>query len=252
MPNSMTITSPVALITGGDSGIGLAIARKFAAAGYRIVICGIDRRMGDRALASLPRAKSEAVYFIADVRKEKQIQNMIRRAISHFGRLDLLCNNAGIQKLSSIEHTSSSLWDDVMAVNARGVFLCTQYAIPYLKKTKGSIINIGSIGGLVGYAGGIAYCASKAAVVMMSKTSALELASYGIRVNCICPGATRTSMIPEDKLKDLPKQIPLARVSEPDDIAEMAFFLASERARQITGGVHVIDGGITAGRPRLA
>jgi NAD(P)-dependent dehydrogenase (short-subunit alcohol dehydrogenase family) len=119
-----------------------------------------------------------------------------------------------------------------------------------LKKTKGSIINIGSIGGLVGYAGGIAYCASKAAVVMMSKTSALELASYGIRVNCIRPGAPRTSMIPEDKLKDLPMQIPLKRVGEPEDVAEMALFLASERARQIIGGVHVIDGGITAGRPR--
>ena len=101
----------------------------------------------------------------------------------------------------------------------------------------------------MGYAGGIAYCASKAAVVMMSKTSALELASYGIRVNCICPGATRISMIPEDKLKDLPMQIPLKRVGESEDVAEMALFLASERARQITGGVHVIDGGITAGRP---
>jgi NAD(P)-dependent dehydrogenase (short-subunit alcohol dehydrogenase family) len=121
-----------------------------------------------------------------------------------------------------------------------------------LKKSKGTIINIASTGGLVGYAGGSAYCASKAAVVMLSKTTALEFAPHGIRVNCICPGATRTQLIPASKIKELPRQIPLGRVGEPSDVAELAFFLASEKARQITGGVYVIDGGITAGRPRLA
>jgi NAD(P)-dependent dehydrogenase (short-subunit alcohol dehydrogenase family) len=139
-----------------------------------------------------------------------------------------------------------------MSVNARGVFLCTKYALPHLRKTKGTIINIASTAGLVGYAGGSAYCVSKAAVVMLSKTTALEFAPYGIRVNCICPGATRTPLIPAGKIGALPKQIPLGRIGEPSDVAELAFFLASEKARQITGGVYVIDGGITAGRPRMA
>jgi 3-oxoacyl-[acyl-carrier protein] reductase len=105
---------------------------------------------------------------------------------------------------------------------------------------------------LVAYAGGSAYCASKAAAVMTTKTAALELAPHGIRVNCICPGATKTPMIAASKLKSLSKQIPLGRVGEPEDVAEIAFFLGSARARQITGGVFVVDGGITAGRPRLA
>jgi NAD(P)-dependent dehydrogenase (short-subunit alcohol dehydrogenase family) len=243
---------PVILVTGGDSGIGLAVARKFAAERYRIAICGTDRKKGERALASLRQFESPAVYLVADLRKEKQIENLIRRTIERFGRLDVLCNNAGIQKLASIETMPVTLWDDVMAVNARGGLLSTKYALPHLKKMRGSIINISSTGGLVGYAGGTAYCASKAAVVMMSKTLALELAGYGIRVNCICPGATRTPMIPKAKVRDLSRRTPLHRVGEPEDIAEMAFFLASDRARQITGGIFVVDGGITAGRPRLA
>lgn len=244
--------SPVILVTGGDSGIGFGIARKFAGSGYRVAICGVDRRKGERALARLRCAPSEAAYFIADVRREKQIQKLIRQTVERFGRLDVLCNNAGIQKLAALEKVSASDWDDVMAVNARGVFLCTKYALPYLKKSKGSIVNIASTGGLVGYAGGSAYCASKAAVVMLTKTAALEFAPYGIRVNCICPGATRTLLISSAKVKQLPKHIPLGRVGEPSDVAEMVFFLASEKARQIAGGVFVIDGGITAGRPRLA
>ena len=164
----------------------------------------------------------------------------------------MLCANAGIQRLGSIETLSADVWDDVMSVNARGIFLAAKYTVPQLRKNKGSIINIASTGGLTRYAGGVAYCASKAAVVMMSKSLALELAVDGIRVNCICPGATRTDMIPEAVLDKLPQQIPLGRVGEPEDVAEMAFFLASDRARHITGGVFVIDGGITAGRPRLS
>ena len=244
--------APVVLITGGDSGIGFGIAEKFAAEGYRAAISGVDRKSGARAVARLQSTKREAVYFVADVRKENQVRQLVQQAVRRFGRLDVLCNNAGIQKLATIENAPSSLWDDVMSINARGVFLCTKYALPHLRKTQGTILNIASTGGLVGYAGGSAYCASKAAVVMLSKTTALEFAPYGIRVNCICPGATRTPLIPAAKIGALPKQIPLGRVGEPSDVAELAFFLASEKARQITGGVYVIDGGVTAGRPRLA
>jgi 3-oxoacyl-[acyl-carrier protein] reductase len=239
-------------VTGGDSGIGLAIARKFAGEGYRVAISGINRTKGAHALASLGRSKTEAVYFVADVRREKQLQSAVRSTVEYFGRLDVLCANAGVQRIASIEAMSAQVWDEVLSVNARGVFLSVKYAVPLLKTTRGCIINIASTGGLAGYPGGTAYCASKAAVVMMSKTLALELAGDGIRVNCICPGATRTAMIPERMIKKLPEQIPLRRIGEPEDVAEIAFFLASDRARQITGGVFVVDGGITAGRPRLA
>jgi NAD(P)-dependent dehydrogenase (short-subunit alcohol dehydrogenase family) len=243
---------PVVLVTGGDSGIGLGIAHKFAEEGYRIVICGLRSSARARAIASLARSRYEAAYFVTDLRQENQIERLVRQTVERFGGLDVLCNNAGIQKLAALERASSSLWDEVMEVNLRGAFLCTRFALPHLKKTKGSIINIGSTAGLVGYAGGSAYCASKAALVMLSKTSALELAPHGVRVNCICPGATRTPLIPVVKIKPLSKHIPLGHVGEPSDVAELAFYLASEKARQITGGVYVIDGGITAGRPRLA
>lgn len=229
----MKKTARVALITGGDSGIGLGIAEKFAAEGYRVAICGVDRKRGARAVARLQSGKTDAVYFVADVRKENQVRQLIRQAVRRFDRLDVLCNNAGIQKLATIENTPSALWDDVMSVNARGVFLCTKYVLSHLRKSKGSIVNIASTAGLVGYAGGSAYCASKAALVMLTKIAALEFAHYGIRVNCICPGATRTPMIPAAKIEELPEQIPLGRVGEPSDIAELAFFLASEKAGRL-------------------
>jgi NAD(P)-dependent dehydrogenase (short-subunit alcohol dehydrogenase family) len=250
-PTTRPSKPPVLLVTGGDTGIGLGIARKFAEAGYRICIGGLDRRRGDRVVAALAASGGEAVYFLADVRSEFQIRTLIRRTVERFGRIDVLCNNAGIQKLAPIDKALAAHWDQAMAVNARAAFLSSKYALPHLKWSMGTIVNIASTAGLVGYAGGLAYCASKAALVMMSKTTALEFAPYGIRVNCICPGATRTPLIPHGKVKNLPKQIPIGRVGEPSDVAELALFLASEKARQITGGVYVIDGGITAGRTRL-
>jgi NAD(P)-dependent dehydrogenase (short-subunit alcohol dehydrogenase family) len=242
---------PVILVTGGDSGIGLAICRRFARSGFRVVANGKDAKRGKKVVEAVENCGARAIYVTADVTDERAVRDLIRRTIAAWGRLDVLCNNAGIQKLARIESAPAALWDEVMSVNARGPFLCSKYALPYLKKNQGSIVNIGSIGGLVGYAGGAAYCASKAALVMMTKVLALETASRRVRVNCICPGATKTSMIPPQKLKSLPRQIPLGRVGEPEDVAEMAFFLASPSARQITGGVFVVDGGITAGRPRL-
>jgi NAD(P)-dependent dehydrogenase (short-subunit alcohol dehydrogenase family) len=243
---------PVVIVTGADSGIGLAIARKFAELEYRVALSGIEKKAGKRNVQAIQKLGGNAIYVKADVRRETDLKNLIRQTIHQWGRLDVLCNNAGIQRLANVDKTSSALWDEVMTVNARGPFLATKVAVPYLRKTRGCIINIASTAGLVGYAGGTVYSASKAALVMMSKIWALELAPQRIRVNCICPGATRTAMIEPKKLKELPKQIPLGRVAEPEDIAELALFLASSKAKQITGGVFVVDGGITAGRPRLA
>ncbi|HEY2988775.1 MAG TPA: SDR family oxidoreductase [Candidatus Binatia bacterium] len=242
---------PVILVTGGESGIGLAICRRFVRDGYRVVIGGKDASKGKRAAAALG-GEGHAVFMKADVRDEKKVRNLIRQVIRLCGRLDVLCNNAGIGKFAAIENASRADWDDVLSVNVGGPFLCTKHALPHLKKSRGSIINIASIAGLAGYARGAAYCASKAALIMLTKVSALEAAAARVRVNCICPGATRTSMIPPRELKTLPQRIPLGRIAEPEDVAETAFFLASLAARHITGGVFVVDGGGTAGRVRLA
>ena len=133
-----------------------------------------------------------------------------------------------------------------MPINARAAFLSSKYGLPHLKWSKGTIINIASTAGLVGYAGGLAYCASKAALVMMSKTTALEFAAYGIRVNCICPGATRTPLIPSHEIKNLPKQIPLGRIGEPSEIGNVAAFLLSDKASYISGEILYADGGWAA------
>ena len=134
---------PVILVTGADSGIGLAIAQKFAAAGYRVALCGIDRKKGARALATI--ANGDGAYFVADVRRENQIERLVRQTVERFGRLDVLCNNAGIQKLGALEKSSTWVWDDVMAVNLRGAYLTTKYALAHLKFSKGAIVNIASI-----------------------------------------------------------------------------------------------------------
>ena len=244
-------SNPVAIVTGADSGIGLAIAHKFSETHHRVVLSGINPKAGEKHAQAIQKSGGTAIYVKADVQTESDIRNLVRRTIDQWGRLDVLCNNAGIQRIASLDKASSALWDEVIAVNARGPFLAAKYALPFLRKTKGSIINIASIAGLVGYAGGTVYSASKAALVMMSKVWALEFAQHRIRVNCICPGATRTPMIPRPRFKHLPKQVPLGRLGEPEDIAELVLFLASSKAKQITGGVFVVDGGITAGRARL-
>ena len=168
------------------------------------------------------------------------------------GRLDVLCNNAGVQKLGAIEDLTPAVWDEVMSINARGAFLSTRMALPYLRKVRGRIVNVASTGGLVGYAGGSAYCVSKAAMVMLTKVLALELAPAHVRVNCVCPGAVKTPMVPSGSIKRVARQIPLGRIGLPKEVADLVFYLASDNARQITGGTFVMDGGVTAGRTRLA
>ena len=216
-----------------------------------VAIGGLDRRKGDGVVATLRGLGGDAAYFLADVRSEYQV-----RRSDPPRRATLWPDRCAVQQrrhspARAHHKASAAQWNDVMAVNARAVFFSSKYGLPHLKWSRGTIINIASTAGLVGYAGGLAYCAAKAALVMMSKTTAVEFAAYGIRVNCICPGATRTPLIPASQIKKLSKQIPLGRIAEPGDVAELALFLASEKARQITGGVYVVDGGITAGRPQL-
>ena len=244
---------PVAFVTGGTSGIGLAVLHRFAQEGYDLAFCGRNLQRGEKAATEIKkRYKCQVLFVPGDVGKEAEVRRVVEQGPGRLGRLDVLCNNAGIQKIGPIEDLSPAEWDEVMSINARGAFLATQLALPYLRKVKGCIVNISSTGGLVGYAGGSAYCVSKAALVMLTKVLALELAPSRVRVNCVCPGATDTPMVSPKSLKRVASQIPLGRVGLPREVADLVFYLTSASAKQITGGTFVMDGGVTAGRPRLA
>ena len=244
---------PVALVTGGTSGIGLAVLHRFAQEGYDLAFCGRNLQRGEKAATEIKKKYQCQVQFVpGDVGKEAEVQRVVERGPGRWGRLDVLCNNAGIQKIGSIEDLTAADWDEVMSINTRGAFLVTQLALPYLRKAKGSIVNIASTGGLMGYAGGSAYCVSKAALVMLTKVLALEFAPSGVRVNCICPGAVDTPMVASKSLKRVASRIALGRVGLPREVADLVHYLTSASAKQITGGTFVVDGGVTAGRPRLA
>ena len=247
------LTGGVALVTGGTTGIGLGVARTLAKHGMRLLINGRSESQGDNSVRELRDAGAEAVFVSADVGTTEGVDHLFDALQETYGALDLLCNNAGIRELAPFAEMPVSVWDQVMQTNARSAFLCSQRALPFFRaRGKGSIVNMSSTSGLQGYATGVAYASSKAAIIMMSKVLALELGPEGIRVNCICPGAVRTRQIPEDAALALADQIPVRRLGEPEDVGDLVAFLASDRAAYINGSVFRIDGGSTAGRARMA
>ncbi len=249
----------VAVITGGASGIGRATARLFVREGARVVIADIrDGRELARELGS------DAIFQHTDVSRESDVKAMIDRAIAHFGRLDCLFNNAGSGGVSGgVETTSMQGFDDTVAVLLRGVFMGIKHAAPVMKKQKsGSIINTGSVAGLrTGYAPHV-YSACKAAVIHLTKTTAVELGPHEVRVNCICPGGIATpifapvlGLAPEEAdrayaimTKKLAREQPIQRAGQPEDVAHAALYLASDHASFVSGHALVVDGGLIAGK----
>jgi NAD(P)-dependent dehydrogenase (short-subunit alcohol dehydrogenase family) len=180
---------------------------------------------------------------------------MVEKVVKKFGKLDILFNNAGIWVSGAVEDTSEADWDSVIDVNLKGVFLCSKYAIPHLKKTKGVIVNNASCDGLVGEPSAAAYCASKGGVVLLTKAMALDYAKDGIRVNCICPGYVMTRMIELDLpkgmskeryLKVISQEHPMGRIGQPEEIAKAVLFLASDDSSFITGIAMPVDAGYVA------
>jgi 2-keto-3-deoxy-L-fuconate dehydrogenase len=248
MPELFELTGKRALITGGASGIGEATARLFAGAGAEVVIADVDEERAVDVAASLPGARALHV----DLTSEASVQ----AAFAQLDRLDVLVNNAGIGLVGSIEETAAEDFDRLMAVNVRGVYLATRAAVPLLRAAGGNVVNIGSVAGLVAVKRRFAYCATKGAVVAMTRQLAIEYAGE-IRVNCICPGTVDTPFVEaylekyhkhekEEVRRQLDARQPVGRLGRPDEIAALALYLASGQAGFVTGSIMTIDGGWTA------
>lgn len=242
----------VALVTGGSFGIGRATAVAFAKKGAKVVIADwIDDK---ETLNLIKSAGGEAVFVKCDVSKNAEVKALIEKAVAAFGRLDYSFNNAGIEGfMAPTKDCTEENWDKTIGVNLKGIWLCMKYEIPeMLKQGKGVIINCASIAGLVGFPGLPAYIASKHGVVGLTKTTALEYAKLGIRVNAVCPGAIKTAMIDRitGKKKEVEEQFtamePIGRMGEPEEVANAVLWLCSDEASFVTGHAMVVDGGWVA------
>lgn len=241
----------VAIISGGARGQGEVEAKLFAREGAKVVLGDVLDEAGKQVEAAIRQAGDEATYVHLDVTREADWQQAVATAVSTYGKLDVLVNNAGILRRDGIEETTKELWDTILAVNATGVFLGTKYAIPEMRQAGGgSIVNISSISGMVAL-GGPAYNASKGAVRVFTKVTAVHHAADNIRCNSIHPGPVRTPMTestysdPEMLARRL-RDMPLGRLGTSEDIAYGVLYLASDEAAYVTGAELVIDGGYTA------
>jgi NAD(P)-dependent dehydrogenase (short-subunit alcohol dehydrogenase family) len=246
----MRLKDRVAIVTGGGAGIGEATCMRFAQEGAKIVVADMDMAGAQRVADAIKAKGGHAVPFKVDVRLAADVANMVGAAIKDFGTLDILVNNAGINRDAIAKRMTEEQWNIVLDVNLKGTFLCCQAAsVPMMEKKYGRIINTSSIGSL-GNIGQANYSASKAGVIGLTKTLALELAKYNINVNCVAPGATNTQMtagIPPDIAARFKEGIPLRRFAGPEEIASAHVFFASEDASYITGQVLFVDGGISVG-----
>ncbi|MCH8350590.1 MAG: glucose 1-dehydrogenase [Chloroflexi bacterium] len=248
----MRLENKVVFISGGARGMGAAEARLFAGEGARVVIGDTLEDEGRQTEAQINESGGECLFVRLDVTSETGWQDAIAATVARFGKLDVLVNNAGIYRTETVEETSGELWDQVMEVNAKGVFLGTKCAIPEMKKAGGgSIINISSVAGLVGNTMSAAYTASKGAVRLFTKSTAIQYASDGIRANSIHPGTIETPMTAhllaeESHRRNRLERTPLGRLGRPEDVAYGALYLASDESSFVTGSELVIDGGRTA------
>jgi 3-oxoacyl-[acyl-carrier protein] reductase len=245
----MNLEGKAALVTGASRGIGREIALELARNGANVAVnfSGSEAKANE-VVDEIKKIGKDAFAIKCDVSNTEEVATMVKETIDRFGKLDILVNNAGITRDNLLMRMKEDEWDDVININLKGVFLCTKAVTrQMMKQRNGRIINIASIVGAMGNAGQANYVAAKAGIIGLTKTTAKELASRNITVNAIAPGFITTDMtdqLPEDVKAEMMKQIPLARLGEPKDIAKMTAFLASDDSSYITGQTLHINGGM--------
>jgi 2-keto-3-deoxy-L-fuconate dehydrogenase len=249
-----SLEGKIALVTGAGSGIGAAIASVFARAGARVIVTDVNETAGQGTVSAGGAAELE----LLNVAEEESAGRVAREVLARQGRLDILVNNAGIGHVGTILQTAAADLDRLHAVNVRGVFNVTKAFLPaMLARKSGNIINLASIGGVLGIRDRLAYCTTKFAVVGLTKSMALDHAADGIRVNCICPGRVETPFVsarlkeypdPEKAYREMAATQALGRMGRPEEIAHAALYLAADESSFITGTAFLIDGGWSAGK----
>ena len=253
------LAGKVAVVTGGGSGIGEAIAVRFAEAGAFVYVAELDPERGEKVAASIRQSGGQAEFIQTDVSHESSCEAAAQRILAaHREQCDILVNNAGIGHVGTILTTSAADLDRLYSVNVRGVFFMTRALLPaMLARQCGSVVNLASIGGIVGVRDRLAYCATKFAVVGMTRCMALDHAQSKVRFNCICPGRVETPFVqarlkeypdPQKAYEEMSATQALKRMGTPDEIAAAALYLASDEAAFVTGSALIIDGGWSAGK----
>jgi NAD(P)-dependent dehydrogenase (short-subunit alcohol dehydrogenase family) len=252
------MSDKVAIVTGGGGGIGRACSIAFAEAGARVVVADINGPGGMQTVSTIHEAGGEAAAVEVDVADPAAVERLVARTAAEYGRIDALVNNAAVQVNKLIEDTTPEEWNRQMAVNVGGIFLCSKYALPHLRASRGAIVNMSSVNGFFVEPMCPGYCATKGAIIALTKAMAIDYGRAGIRVNCICPGYIDAGLAagyfevqpdPAAARAAAGNLHALGRIGRPEEVARVAVFLASEGASFMTGSAVAVDGGFGSGLP---